>query len=336
MLPAKPMDPVEALTARAASNSGFDPFPATPPPRNDGALLRSMADKTDDPPANENSNWKKFTKWVDERAKAVKKAVSGPPAPQPEPRVGQTRFFEPKKSTSNQPETSKVNVAKPAYGWYGWGSSTPGANPFAPAGDYPNASAQWYAETGATPGAFPVPTMNPYRPAPGSTPPTYVLPTIPPAPAPVAAPRVVPVIPTPKTIAETTATPNVAPPMPPAFLPSNQVPVPPPTSGKPAETMWRPAAATEVMPKPPENQGLIIPVIRGQEPSFDDSPLARKIREACQGLVTNVTIRETGPGQLTIAFQATTATLAEIAARATSNIVELKPYTVDFAAKVNQ
>ena len=34
MLPAQPMDPVEAITARAAPNMGYDPFPQ--PPRNGG------------------------------------------------------------------------------------------------------------------------------------------------------------------------------------------------------------------------------------------------------------------------------------------------------------
>ena len=67
-----------------------------------------------------------------------------------------------------------VYAGPPAYRWYGYGSVTPGANPFAPTGQYPRASANWYAITGATPGAFPVPVMNPARPAPGSEPPAYV------------------------------------------------------------------------------------------------------------------------------------------------------------------
>lgn len=66
-----------------------------------------------------------------------------------------------------------VLAGPPAYRWYGYGSVTPGANTFAPAGQYPKASANWFSVTGATPGAFPVPVMNPYRQAPGSEPPTY-------------------------------------------------------------------------------------------------------------------------------------------------------------------
>jgi hypothetical protein len=67
-----------------------------------------------------------------------------------------------------------VYAGPPAYRWYGWGSVTPGANPYAPTGQYPPASANWFSITGATPGAFPVPVMNPLRPPPGTEPPAYV------------------------------------------------------------------------------------------------------------------------------------------------------------------
>lgn len=61
----------------------------------------------------------------------------------------------------------------PAYRWYGYGTVTPGANSYAPTGQYPKASSNWYSVTGATPGAFPVPVVNPYRSGPGSEPPQY-------------------------------------------------------------------------------------------------------------------------------------------------------------------
>lgn len=72
-----------------------------------------------------------------------------------------------------------VFAGPPAYRWYGWGSVTPGANPFAPTGQYPRASAGWYSITGATPGAFPVPVMNPLRQAPADAPPAYAAAPIP-------------------------------------------------------------------------------------------------------------------------------------------------------------
>jgi hypothetical protein len=85
-----------------------------------------------------------------------------------------------------------VYAGPPAYRWYGWGTVTPGANPLAPTGQYPRASAQWYSITGATPGAIPVPVTNPGRATPGSEPPAYLpaavtrqpvpMPTLPPQP----------------------------------------------------------------------------------------------------------------------------------------------------------
>lgn len=66
-----------------------------------------------------------------------------------------------------------VYAGPPAYRWYGWGSVTPGANPYAPNGQYPKASANWYSITGATPGAFPVAVTNSPRMT-GPEPPAYI------------------------------------------------------------------------------------------------------------------------------------------------------------------
>ena len=73
LLPARVMDPVEAITARAASDSGFDPFPsAAASSTNDGAKMRAIIEigkdkDTDD--TSKDSNWKKFTKWMDDRGR---------------------------------------------------------------------------------------------------------------------------------------------------------------------------------------------------------------------------------------------------------------------------
>ena len=64
-----------------------------------------------------------------------------------------------------------VYAGPPAYRWYGWGSVTPGANPYAQTGQYPPASANWYSITGAMPGAFPVPVTNPLPAGTGTEPP---------------------------------------------------------------------------------------------------------------------------------------------------------------------
>ena len=136
--------------------------------------------------------------------------------------------------------------------------------------------------------------MNPYRPVPGNAPPTYVAPPQPytTAPPPVynLTPPSVPTVvrlPQRQTIAETPVmaptVPMVAPPMPSVIGPSNPIPQPPVapaeyrgriSGAKPAETNWRPVSATEPdlakpaaesnwKQEPEENNGLIIPIIRG-------------------------------------------------------------------------
>ncbi|MFO0847686.1 MAG: hypothetical protein U0871_03860 [Gemmataceae bacterium] len=69
---------------------------------------------------------------------------------------------------------SGVYAGPPAYRWYGWGTTTPGANPYAPSGQYPRGSANWYTQTGATPGAFPVPVTPAGVQVVGYEPPSYV------------------------------------------------------------------------------------------------------------------------------------------------------------------
>jgi|GEM_PF-5186137 len=61
-----------------------------------------------------------------------------------------------------QPVTAPgVYAGPPAYRWYGWGTSTPNANPYVQNGQYPRGSKNWHAQTGATPGAFPIPVTVP-------------------------------------------------------------------------------------------------------------------------------------------------------------------------------
>ncbi len=50
-----------------------------------------------------------------------------------------------------------VYAGPPAFKWYGYGGVQPGTNSYAPTGRYPQGSGGWYTQTGATPGAFPVP-----------------------------------------------------------------------------------------------------------------------------------------------------------------------------------
>jgi hypothetical protein len=82
------------------------------------------------------------------------------------------------------PGGQPVYAGPPAYRWYGWGSVTPGANPYAPNGHFPKASANWYSITGATPGAFPTQVVDPYKLGAGTEPPMYVAPPTSPPPGP--------------------------------------------------------------------------------------------------------------------------------------------------------
>jgi hypothetical protein len=164
---------------------------------------------------------------------------------------------------------------------------------------------------------------NPFRPVPGAGAPVYVTTAAPPP-----AVRVVP----PPSLRPMAHTPVIAYTPPPGTAPP-AAPVPPPA--------WRPTAAAPtpppaVVPAPPEPRWHPAPpVARGQEPAdAADARLARDIRAACEGLVTNVTVERAGPTRLVVTFAATTETLAEIAARAVSAIPELRPLAVEFKVKI--
>ena len=92
-----------------------------------------------------------------------------PMTAQPEPSVDPNLPFRGMASNG-----APVMAGPPAYRWYGYGAVTPGSNQYAPTGQYPKGSSNWYGVTGATPGAFPVPVVNPYRSEPGNEPPSYV------------------------------------------------------------------------------------------------------------------------------------------------------------------
>ena len=109
--------------------------------------------------------------WVGNKWAGFKETVAGKPttsdtkAPQPEPRMN----LAPTKplfgtGVPAQPiaaPSQNVYASAPAYRWYGYGGTTPGANPHSPSGVYPQGSANWYSQTGATPGAFPVALTGP-------------------------------------------------------------------------------------------------------------------------------------------------------------------------------
>lgn len=77
--------------------------------------------------------------------------------PTPAPNAGTS----PAPATETPPVTLPAVVnpttfaTPPAYRWYGWGTTVPGSNPYAPGGHSPQGSANWYTQSRATPGAFP-------------------------------------------------------------------------------------------------------------------------------------------------------------------------------------
>ena len=147
--------------------------------------------------------------------------------------------------------TPGVYAGPPAYRWYGYGAVTPGRNPHAPDGVSPRGSPNWYVQSGATPGAFPVTVTASGQPA-TTTPvapqelPSYTLgnvagsfdrgPALTPAPAPTSAPD--PSQPLPATVtasveAASLSTPSPEPTVTPlpvmTFLPTPPAPEPTPT-----------------------------------------------------------------------------------------------------------
>jgi hypothetical protein len=209
--------------------------------------------------------------WAD-----MKELVVGKPTPRTMPISTPAAVQPPPAARPINPNMPGVYAGPPAYRWYGWGTTTPGNNPYAPTGQYPRGSSNWYAQTGATPGAFPVPVANPFRPAAGVEPPTYVgvppanvefeyQPTHPVFARPAEAPPVPVSVPTVPTVSLPPSTVRGAPPADerePGPLPIAQTPppaaAPPVTMTYPAETPI-PLIATSAPPAaaPAPRTGLV-------------------------------------------------------------------------------
>ncbi len=108
------------------------------------------------------------TSWAGAKIGVLKDSVFGKPgAPDPKAAASDSRLLAPPATNPlfggsaqapPQPQAPPPGTyaSPPAYRWYGWGGTTPGANPHSPTGVYPQGSANWYAQSGATPGAFPI------------------------------------------------------------------------------------------------------------------------------------------------------------------------------------
>lgn len=116
--------------------------------------------------------------FVDSTWASLKDVVVGKPtqAPTPAPRSppGNGSYITAQNPGANPAQNTGVYAGPPAYRWYGWGTTTPGSNAHAPNGQYPRGSTNWYTQTGATPGAFPVTVPSNGARAMTSEPPAYV------------------------------------------------------------------------------------------------------------------------------------------------------------------
>jgi hypothetical protein len=294
----------------------------------------------------------------------VKEFVTGRPAgPAPVVRTTPTYAELPGARTVTAPLSRTVATGMyagpPAYRWYGWGTTTPGSNPYAPTGQYPRGSANWYTQTGATPGAFPVPvTASGTRPEPGMEPPAYVRGATPepdvtplprlivadmppelnyicnPVPGPAfAAPPAGPVF--------TVPVPPGAPPVVRADTPPVIAQTPPPSATVPASVVVPPEpveAPADGGPAWQRSGGEPIPfgtpLVRSQEPRPRDPSPEAAVRAACKGLAAVSEVRQSGPNQLVVKVTAATPGDARAAFAAVSAVPELKPYKVEFEANV--
>lgn len=377
--------------AMPINTSAFDPF--------GGAPARGMEPRPNQQnPGGIRGVWNGVVNWTGERAKAVKDVVVGPDQ-QPDPRVGQMPQPMPPMNFGMQPPgmppqgmmpqgmpiagmppqpmpmqpfqgvTPNGRMAyagNPAYRWYGWGTTTPGTNPYAPTGEYPNTSAQWYAMSRATPGAFPVPVTNPFRPVPGSGLPVYVasgplssgstsvpppsfasVPLPPAGPQPIVETRPFRYVPPDELPVSMGNVPGV----PPAGMNwrGGSAPVTPkpveefPVRPANVETQWQPISYSapaklpsnlvgQTLPKPPAAQSEILQAV-AHEP-IERPSLLESVRFAAGSNVRNLEAKLLGRDNVIVRFDAPSDAVAEAAAKAISQLAELKPYTVTFDVAV--
>jgi hypothetical protein len=205
----------------------------------------------------------------------IRNAVTGEKQPAPQPlshqvmqQQQQFQQQQPPQPTAATPfrgtgaNGAPVYAGPPAYRWYGWGTVTPGANPLAPTGQYPKASANWYNITGATPGAFPVPVGSPARIPSGTEPPSYGLAARNPTTLAPVVPVSVSPQPAPPPAIQYTERPHSLPVMPPAeskFMPGSGIGAVPPPQPAPVFTPPPPApVSVPVITPPPMPKPVVV------------------------------------------------------------------------------
>lgn len=257
-----------------------------------------------------------------------------------------------------------VYAGTPAYRWYGYGTPTAGANPYAPDGRYPQASDTWFTQTGATPGAFPVPVGGP--PVTPREPPVVVhaYPQEPPRTLGTSRPMIARTAgeqpdptPTRMVMAET---PRSTEPREPVMPIGAGLPVPTDPSATPPDVNWQPASprvpiaatpeAPPAKPQPPADPTdwgpsrrplptdaplPTVSVTRGQAPVAEVS-VEDAIRSACFGRASRVGVSRPGPQKLHVKLVVPTEADARDAAAVISRLPEVKAYAVTFEAVIGK
>lgn len=233
--------------------------------------------------------------------------------------------------------------ATPAWKWYGYGTPTPGRNPFAPNGTYQTVPSAWHTASGTTPGAIPKGQYGP----PGVIPDPLPMP-MGPASSIAISPSVGPVLPTPhgnsvdwKSAPATIRLPTSATPVstdrPPAKLMAPVHGDPPAPEARTPLQRELPASESPDIPVEPA-PGIVAPPIgrasfadvpmtaRGLAPSSD---LSGVIRQACGSDVRVMEVTSIGPKRLLVRLAAKVD--AAMAARdRLSHVSDLAGWRVDF------
>ena len=289
----------------------------------------------------------------------VKDVVAKPVKPVPPPTAP---VSVPQQQQQQAPPPPGQYAGVPAYRWYGYGSPTPGANPYAPTGLSPRGSANWYQHSGATPGAFPVPVAATPR-SNGHEPPSY-LDSSPPSDGHYLAGTRIPMV------TSSDLPPPVAPSTQSQYETAHSIPMDGPQmpmgSGVPVtgvttagDLTWQPSATRPNRPiattpntptsfdptwQPSTNGTPVnsttptpsVSMIRGQAPLATSEDVDGTIRTACYGRASAVTVTHTGQKKLHVKLTAPTESDARDAAAVVSGLPQLKAYSITFEATIGR
>lgn len=371
LLPARTLSPAETPVRRSATPDyppTATPFhyqvPTTVPAPTAGHVSRPTSTVQPPPPQQAERSNGVFSGMLS----GVRNMFNGGPETAYDPALGSSAAPVATHAPVSPPPAPGTYAGPPAYRWYGYGSPTPGANPYAPTGLSPKGSASWYVQTGATPGAFPVPVrVDP--PTQSYEPPTYVsrprtdderlltgttirrsdhVPTEhhtipePDGRSSRAGPPVIAAV-DPRQPSGTRGLADAAAPAPGALawqpvvahqlkpLAQSSSPSIRPTQYRESGVNWAPSAGGGASSPP----APAVSMIRGQAPADSSEDLAALIRSACFGRASDVAVLQPEENRLVVRLTTPTETDARDAAAVISRLPELRTRQVVFEVKVD-